>query len=153
MSEELLISILSGVLISVITSYLTAKFAISKFYTEKWWERKEQAYTEIINALYDMVQFYQVFKEDYGQDDFISQERSLELHQRHNEGFRRVRRATDLATLYMSDDAAKLLKKLREREGLHEQTNPMWDVYEDEYNSHSNALDKLIMIAKKDLKK
>ena len=153
MSEELLISILSGVLISVITSYLTAKFAISKFYTEKWWERKEQAYTEIINALYDMVQFYQVFKEDYGQDDFISQERSLELHQRHSEGFRRVRRATDLATLYMSDDASKLLKKLRERAGLHEQTNPMWDVYEDEYNSHSNALDKLIMIAKKDLKK
>ncbi len=153
MSEELLISILSGILISVITSYLTAKFAISKFYTEKWWERKEQAYTEIINALYDMVQFYQVFKEDYGQDDFISQERSLELHQRHSEGFRRVRRATDLATLYMSDDAAKLLKKLGEREGLHEQTNPMWDVYEDEYNAHSNALDKLIIIAKKDLKK
>ncbi|WP_232085989.1 hypothetical protein [Candidatus Nitrosacidococcus tergens] len=47
---------------------------MKKFYTEKWWDRKALAYTEIINALYDMTQFYKVFKEDYGQQDFISEE-------------------------------------------------------------------------------
>ena len=123
-----------------------------KFYTEKWWDRKEKAYTEIINSLYDIVHFYEVFKEDYGQNDFISEQRSQELHQQHNKGFWTVRRATDLATLYVSNDAVKVLQTLRKRETLDYENNPLWDVYEDEHIHHKEALEKLVKIATNDLK-
>lgn len=126
---------------------------MKKFYTEKWWDRKEQAYTEIINALYDMVQFYKVYKEDYGQDDFISDERATDIRQKYSDGMRKLYRATDLATLYVSEDAAQELVRLRNREFLDRDSNPPWEVYELEYEYHNQTLVKLLIIAKKDLKK
>ena len=48
MYQNLLISIVSGTVIAIVSSYLTSIWTMKKFYTEKWWDRKEQAYTEII---------------------------------------------------------------------------------------------------------
>jgi hypothetical protein len=152
MCQEILLKILPGIVVAVFSSFLAAQWAMKKFYTEKWWERKEKAYTEIINALYDMVQFYEVFKEDYGQDNFISELRSRELHQRHTKAYWTVRRATDLASLYVSDEAVKVLKNLREREVFDYEANPLWDIYDLEHKQHSQSLEKLIQIASKDLK-
>ncbi|MDH2634534.1 hypothetical protein [Acinetobacter nosocomialis] len=126
---------------------------MKKFYTEKWWDRKEQAYTEIINALYDMLQFYKVYKEDYGQDDFISDERATDLRQKYSDGLRKLYRATDLATLYVSEEAVNVLVKLRNRESLDQRSNPLWEVYELEYKYYNQSLTQLLIIAKKDLKK
>ncbi|MCU8177621.1 DUF3265 domain-containing protein, partial [Vibrio vulnificus] len=152
MYQEVALKIMPGILVAVFSSFLAAKWAMKKFYTEKWWERKEKAYTEIINSLYDMVQFYEVFKEDYGQENFISEDRSRELHQKHTKAYWTVRRATDLASLYVSDDAVKILKTLREREVFDYETNPLWDIYDSEHKHHSQALEKLITVASKDLK-
>lgn len=153
MYQNLIISIVSGCVIAVVSSYLTSRWTMKKFYTEKWWDRKEQAYTEIINALYDMVQFYKVFKDDYGQHDFISEDRSTELRQRHFSGLKKLYRATDLASIYVSDDAVKVLVDLRQKKSLDYYSNPLWEIYEDEYHAHKQTLDKLLKVAKKDLRK
>ena len=153
MYQNLIISMISGCAIAVVSSYLTSIWTMKKFYTEKWWDRKEQAYTEIINALYDMVQFYKVFKDDYGQNDFISEDRSTELRKCHFAGIKKLYRATDLASIYVSDDAVKVLINLREKKSLDYYSNPLWEIYEDEYQAHNQTLDKLLKIAKKDLKK
>ncbi|HFF4834342.1 TPA: hypothetical protein ACGC6G_002116, partial [Acinetobacter baumannii] len=151
--QNLLISIVSGTVIAIVSSYLTSIWTMKKFYTEKWWDRKEQAYTEIINALYDMIQFYKVYKEDYGQDDFISDERATDLRQKYSDGIRKLYRATDLATLYVSEEAVNVLVKLRNREILDQRSNPLWEVYELEYKYYNQSLTQLLIIAKKDLKK
>ncbi|EPK6958738.1 hypothetical protein LLI02_003291 [Acinetobacter baumannii] len=143
----------SGTVIAIVSSYLTSIWTMKKFYTEKWWDRKEQAYTEIINALYDMIQFYKVYKEDYGQDDFISDERATDLRQKYSDGIRKLYRATDLATLYVSEEAVNVLVKLRNREILDQRSNPLWEVYELEYKYYNQSLTQLLIIAKKDLKK
>nr|EKU8015373.1 hypothetical protein [Acinetobacter baumannii] len=145
--------IVSGTVIAIVSSYLTSIWTMKKFYTEKWWDRKEQAYTEIINALYDMIQFYKVYKEDYGQDDFISDERATDLRQKYSDGIRKLYRATDLATLYVSEEAVNVLVKLRNREILDQRSNPLWEVYELEYKYYNQSLTQLLIIAKKDLKK
>ncbi|CAB1275755.1 conserved protein of unknown function [Candidatus Nitrosacidococcus tergens] len=74
MYQNLITGCVIAIVSSCLSSYLTSIWTMKKFYTEKWWDRKALAYTEIINALYDMTQFYKVFKEDYGQQDFISEE-------------------------------------------------------------------------------
>ncbi|MBJ8454301.1 hypothetical protein I6M90_21410 [Acinetobacter bereziniae] len=153
MYQNLLISIISGSVIAIISSYLTSMWTMKKFYTEKWWDRKEQAYTEIINALYDMTQFYKVFREDYGQHDFISKNRSSELHQQHSIALKKIHRATDLASIYVADDAVKVLVHLRNRESLDYDSNPLWEVYELEYINHNQTLEEILKIARKDLRK
>ena len=58
---DIIIKIVPGIIIAIftssITAYLTAKWSLKRFYSEKWWERKEKAYSEIIDALYDLLQY------------------------------------------------------------------------------------------------
>jgi len=37
-----------------LASWLTGRLALQRFYAEKWWERKAQAYSEIIGSLAKM---------------------------------------------------------------------------------------------------
>ena len=48
---QLAIQIVAGVIISVITAALTVHLSLRRFYSEKWWERKAEAYSRIVEAL------------------------------------------------------------------------------------------------------
>jgi hypothetical protein len=49
---QLAIPILSGVIVSVITAVITVHLSLRRFYSEKWWERKAEAYSRIVECLY-----------------------------------------------------------------------------------------------------
>ncbi|HAT2876979.1 hypothetical protein UDX32_05385 [Serratia marcescens] len=56
--EMIITSGIISVLISIVSAYLTMKFALYRFYREKWWDKRATAYIELIDILYD-------FKKDY----------------------------------------------------------------------------------------
>ncbi|QXX98746.1 hypothetical protein IM817_11470 [Serratia marcescens] len=39
-------------LVAAVTAYFSTRFALNKFYKEKWWEKRLEAFTEIINIAY-----------------------------------------------------------------------------------------------------
>lgn len=43
---------LSPLLVAVVAAIFSTKFALNKFYKEKWWEKRLEAFTEIINIAY-----------------------------------------------------------------------------------------------------
>ena len=43
---------LTSLALAFFTAYLTVKFSLKKFFTEKWWERKADAYSNIVECLY-----------------------------------------------------------------------------------------------------
>jgi len=43
-----------GSITGIIAAYFTTRITLSRFYNEKWWERKNQAYTELVNNLFKM---------------------------------------------------------------------------------------------------
>src|SRR6266536_1374619 len=47
-----LAAILPGLVIAVVTAIITVRLALRRFYSERWWERKAQAYSDILEALY-----------------------------------------------------------------------------------------------------
>ncbi len=51
---DIIKSLLIGAGVSIITAWITVKLALRRFYTEKWWERKAQAYSDIIGSLAKM---------------------------------------------------------------------------------------------------
>ena len=51
---DIIKSLLIGAVVAVITAWITVKLALRRFYSEKWWERKAQAYSEIIGSLAKM---------------------------------------------------------------------------------------------------
>ena len=55
--DKVFITILTGIFIAGITSLITVHLSINKFRTEKWWERKADAYTQLLDALHNAKKF------------------------------------------------------------------------------------------------
>lgn len=142
---------LSGILIAWPAACLAAWFAIGKFHKEKRWERKEAAFTEIINAMHDLLRYFALHKEDYGQGVDCSDEKMTDLFEKYQQSFWILEKARAIGSLYISDDAMNLLIKFSKREQLALKENPAWDFYEQEFVLCKKAMDDLLLIAKKEL--
>jgi hypothetical protein len=47
-----LFSLVSALVVAVVTSLLTVRLALRRFYSEKWWERKAAAYAVIMESMH-----------------------------------------------------------------------------------------------------
>lgn len=148
---EFLIKIIPGIITAILGSYLAAKWSLKKFYSEKWWDRKDHAYTEIIGALYDVIQYCEIQKENYGQGTGYSKEKQAELAANYTAAYWKIKRATDIGAFVISERAQEILKELSDRPRLEWEENPPWDIYEADYEAHQKALSQIVKIAKSDL--
>jgi len=143
---------LSGITIAILASYLTSKWSIKKFYTERKWERKEVAYVKIIDALYDLIQYCEIRKNDYRYGTELLEQKENELRKKYNLAYWNIKKATDIAAFVVSKKGQTILKELQNRPRLEWNENPPFEIYEEEYKYYQIALEKIIEIAKKDLK-
>lgn len=153
---EFLLKTLPGIITTILGFlglYLTAKWSLRKFYSEKWWERKESAYVEIIDALYDLVQYCEVKKEDYGGGTGYSKDKEKKLTERYSQAFWKIKKTTDIGAFVVSSKAAIILKELRNRPKLEWNENPSWDIYQQDYEYYKRALNQIVKVAREDLKK
>jgi len=149
---DFLLKILPGIVTAILASYLATKWSLRKFYSEKWWQRKENAYIEIIDALYDLIQYCETQKEDYGSGTGYSECKIKKFRERYNRAFWEIKKTTDIGAFVVSSQAATILKELRDRPKLEWTENPPWEIYEQDYEYYKDALNKIIQVAKEDLK-
>jgi hypothetical protein len=79
--KEFLLKLLPGIITAIIAAYLAARWSLQKIYTEKWWERKEKAYSEIIESLYNIIQYYDFKRDIYEWSRKLSDEKEKELEE------------------------------------------------------------------------
>jgi len=115
--------------------------------------RREKAYEEIIVALYEMIKYFRVHKEGYGQGTGLSENRERELLQKYINSSSSLSMATDIGAFYISQKAVNILQELRNREQLDYYNEPKFEFYEQEYKEHDKVLKKLVDVAKQDLKR
>ena len=51
---RLLGELLVGLVVAVVASLVTVRLSLKRFYAERWWDRKADAYTRVIAALHQM---------------------------------------------------------------------------------------------------
>src|SRR6266508_6032808 len=95
-AEQIAVSIFSAILISVITSWITVRLALKQFYSERWWVRKDEAYTSIIDALSDLVDYYEEFYDESLGIKEISKERRQEMNELSKKRHATLKRATNI---------------------------------------------------------
>ncbi len=115
--------------------------------------RREKAYEEIIVALYEMIKYFRIHKEDYGQGTGLSEDRESELLQKYIAASSSLSMATDIGAFYISQKAVNILQELRKREQLDYYNEPKFEFYEKEYKEHDKVLEQLVDEAKRDLKR
>lgn len=148
--SNLWVQLLPGVVSAVIASYLAARWSMKRLYSEKWWQRKEQAYSDIIEALYDLLQYCEFKKEDYG--DREESDKMKEIAEKYTSAYWKVKKATTIGAFSLSEDATRILRELNERPKLEWYENPSWEIYEHDYKFYAEALEKLVSAANNDLK-
>ncbi|CAM6272050.1 hypothetical protein [Citrobacter portucalensis] len=52
------LSLVVPVATGVVAAWFTARFALGRFYHEKWWDKKHSAYNELIDNLYELRDFF-----------------------------------------------------------------------------------------------
>ncbi len=76
--QGLLSALVPALIVSMLTAYVTVKLATKQFYSQKWWEKKAESYSRIIEELSYQQYYYGVlFDESIGaknldEDEFNS---------------------------------------------------------------------------------
>jgi len=52
--DLILTKLLPGLLIAVVTAIVTIHLSIKRFHSERWWERKADSYSRIVESLHQM---------------------------------------------------------------------------------------------------
>lgn len=150
--QQLLITFGSSLIIAIVTSMLTVRLSLRRFYSERWWDRKAEAYSKIIEAFHDLMDYYNALTEDYMTQDGIAEKRFEELKARYERALADVRRATGIGAYIISDEASDALTRYSKRPRLEWKDYAPFELYDSEASHCRNTLDELRQLAKKDLK-
>ena len=141
---------LIGLFTAIIASYLSAKWAVRRALAERWWERKIKAYSEIIDALHDLIRYSELCAKQEISGDELPKKK--EFAERYCEAYWHMQKAFEIGPFVISDHAAQVLQKLNDRPKLDWDENSPLDIREEECKHYRKALEELRNCAKRDLK-
>ncbi|MDE2283926.1 MAG: hypothetical protein KGK33_04850 [Hyphomicrobiales bacterium] len=149
-ASHLLTALVSGLGSGVLSAWLTYVFAWRRFRTEKWWERRADAYEKIMDALHSAKRFSDVHLEGLMRGSEPAAEEVVKLREQSKEAHDYILRAIDTGRLILPDDA---LQRLNEYSKENARNNP--DNWHDYLNNDYGIIDCCIVdiakIARKNL--
>jgi len=149
---QIITTILSAIFIAAISSWITVQLSLKRFRFERWWERKVDAYSKIIEALHNLKAFSDNHLDALMRGSELSEEKDLELRARSQAARTELDKIVDIGSFLLSDQSFKRIQQFRkERNSLG--SSPDWVEYlENDLHITSNCLSDLINLAKEDLK-
>jgi len=136
-----------------LASWLTVRLALQKFYTQKWWERKAQAYSEIIGSLAKKrTCFDRWWDEELGHKEIVVEARK-KVDEEYASAKRVIEDTAAVGSFIVSEEAAEVLRfSLTELQ----KENMKEDWLKDRDRQHGkviNCITRLREIAKRELSK
>jgi len=106
------LSLMQSVVTAFLAAGLTAWFALGRFRAEKWWEKKVEAYSAIMEALHHMHRDLTVsYEAEIGMSE-VPGELKAELDAKYTAGRNEILRHADLGDFVISEKAAEALVQL-----------------------------------------
>ncbi|MDD5449581.1 MAG: hypothetical protein PHO42_03175 [Candidatus Omnitrophica bacterium] len=140
------------ILISVLTAIITVKLSLKKFRSEKWWERKADTYSKIIEVIHQLKNYAeQKLKVEY-KDIELSPQKEQELARQYEEAHKELIKALDIGSFIISEKALKVLETYQNRPRLSWEENALFDIIEQDIKHLKECLCDFKKAAKKDLK-
>ena len=109
--EDWITNLGTGLAVAIVTSVVTVRLSLRKFHAERWWERKAEAYNDVLNALSDLKHYSELLaKQAYGAK--FTEEHQARLKERHLDGYHKLRSARTIGGFILSEAVAQHLEKL-----------------------------------------
>lgn len=139
-----------SVIAAILSAALTAHWALQRFRSEKWWEKKVQTYTDIARALFLVKRYVDDWLESYEQKFSRTEEYKARLLEDWHQGARAVEEATVIGTFVISPEAARVLDILRDEKAKGDPEDA-YDEATHEATALARAIPAFIAAARKDL--
>ncbi len=150
--QGILTALIPAIIVTIITALLTVKLSIRQFYSQRWWEKKAEAYSHIIEHLsYLQYYFGEWFSEGIGEKNLSNKdkEKLLEDYRRARES---ITKAAAIGAYIVSDDTATALANLLHELEKKEDPTGNWIKDVDRcYGSVKECIAKIREYAKTDL--
>jgi len=151
----LLLAIIPGLIISIVTAYITVKLSLRQFYTEKWWQEKAKTYSEILSALFHIKQYNaMLLTKIEGGIDSSSTDREKELSENSASGYETIRKVITYGSFVISDEASDYLSKFfKDISNIYYHPSEMFSEIEEKSRLIEICINQMRECAKRDLKK
>ena len=148
---EIFLKILSGVAIAGLSSWITVHLSLKRFRTEKWWEKKTQAYSNLLGVIHDAKAFAEKNLQAEYRSRELSEEEDKDLRAKSQAAEAEIYRAMDVGAFYFSQEAIECLKQYKKESSEAGQDNS-WVLYlQEDLDATNKCLSAMIEIARKDL--
>jgi len=144
-------SSLPSLLVGVMTALISVRLSLRRFHAERWWERKAEAYSRIIEALHNAMEYCEARSDESLTRVELSEERKQQLEQDYRQAARELRKATAVGAYIIAPRVADVLARLHSRPELDWEQTPTFEFYDHEYEGYKSALSEIRELAKKDL--
>ncbi len=151
-TQALITVLIPGLLISIVTAVVTVKLSVRQFQSQKWWERKADAYSQIMEELTLLEFSYGAWYDDAISVRTLSDERRKILAEQHQKAEESVRRAAAAGSYIVSAETASVLSDLMKEFDRHVSGESWLDEIGRHYQSTKASIPKVRDYAKADLK-
>ena len=150
--ETTLPGLATSLVIAVVTSLLTVRLALQRFRRERWWDRKAESYSRIVEALHGLVDFYEVSFDDHISHRERNEDQEAKMEAEFEQHRREVRKATGIGAFIISEKIAKVLSSLeKESHKNRREAQSSFEWYDSQTATFRKALLEVRRLAKEDL--
>ena len=120
-----LIQIISAIAIATVSSWTTVQLSLKRFRSERWWEKKAEAYERVIEAFHNSKKFDSEHMRAVERGSEVPNDRDQELRKLSKAARDEILRAADIGGFVMSEGAMKILSRY-EAESENAPREPSW---------------------------
>ena len=149
---QLALTLVPSLVVAVITALLTITLSLRKFYTERWWERKADAYSRIVEALLrykDYVEQKLEIEMSYPRNDTDDDN---VLEKQWMDANAELERAVDLGAFLICEKTEEIIRKFLNRHAGDLNHDTRFDLIESDLRRVKECLSQVKASAKRDLK-
>lgn len=141
-----------GVITGVLVALVTTRLSLRRFYSERWWERKLQAYSTILESLYDMRRYSEEAVEAFESGCELSDDRRTELHVQYRRGRSEIDKASAIGAFVISGEASRYLAQLQRDLGAASHEESWYNHLDSEGAALQKCIEAIKECAKRDLR-
>ena len=146
LTQGILIALVPALVVSIVAAYVTVRLSMRQFYSQRWWEKKAEAYSTIIEHLSYLHYYLGEWERELMGLKTLSEGTKKELSESYRKSRESLIKAAATGSYIISDNAAKSLAEL-----LHvlDIQDPDWYA---EIRRHYNAVEKCIAVIREEAK-
>ncbi len=147
-----LLTLAFSLVIAVVSSWVTVNLSLRRYHSERWWDRKAEAYSAVIEALHHSKAFSDEHLSAAQRGRDLSEDRDQELRDRARKANAEIAKAADVGAFLLSEEALTRLRKYQVEDAKASNTDSWLDYILADQTATASCLDDIIEIAKRDLR-